>query len=68
MTDVPVTGPTPGLSIRPGEPVTVQLSVLDWPGVTVAGVAVRLVMLGALPAMTVTEAVAEPKALVAVRV
>jgi len=68
LTDVPVTTPTPGLRVRPGEPVTAQLSVLDCPTITFAGVAVKLVMVGGLPAVTVTVAVADPKLLVAVRV
>jgi len=68
LTDVPVTAPTPGLMIRPGEPVTAQLSVLVCPAVTFAGLAVKLVMVGGLPAVTVTAAVADPKLLVAVRV
>lgn len=68
MTDVPVTAPTPGLRIRLGKPVTVQLSVLGWPAVTFAGVAVKLVMVGGLPAITVTAAVVDPKSLVAVKV
>jgi hypothetical protein len=53
---------------RLGDPVTAQLSVLDCPAVTVAGVAAKLAMVGALPAVTVTEAVVDPKVLVAVRV
>lgn len=68
MTDVPVTVPGPGLMTRLGEPVTAQLSVLGWPAVTVAGVALKLVMVGALPAITVTLAAVDPKLLVAVRV
>jgi hypothetical protein len=60
MTDVPVTRPTPGLMITLGEPVTVQLSVLDWPAVTVAGVAVKWVMVGGQPTTTVTAAVLDP--------
>ena len=69
MTDIPVTLPTPGFTVSPVEPVTAQLSVLDCPGLTLAGVAVKLPMLGALPGMTVTEtaAVTDPKVFVAVR-
>ena len=69
FTDIPVTAPTPGLTLSPVEPVTAQLSTLDCPGLTFAGVAVKLAMLGALPAMTVTEttAVTDPKVFVAVR-
>lgn len=68
LTDVPVTAPTPGVTVRLGKPVTVQLSVLDWPVVTFAGVAMKLVMVGGLPARSVTEAVVDPKSLVAVKV
>ena len=70
MTDIPATAPTPGLTFSPVEPVTAQLSVLDCPGLTFAGVAVKLAILGALPGMTVTEtaAVTDPKMLVAVSV
>jgi hypothetical protein len=53
---------------RLGDPVTIQLSVLVWPAVTVAGTAAKLVMVGALPAVTVTAAMVVPKALVAVSV
>ena len=69
MADIPVTAPTPGLTLRRGEPVTAQLSVLDCPGVTFAGVAAKLPMVGGLPAttVTVTAAVTDPKLLVAVR-
>ena len=67
-TDVPVTAPTPALMARVGEPVTVQLRVLDCPLVTFAGKALKLVMVGRPPAMTVTEAVVDPEALVAFRV
>jgi hypothetical protein len=42
--------------------------VLGCPGITLAGVALKLVMLGRLPAATVTAAVMDPKALVAVSV
>jgi hypothetical protein len=49
FTDVPLTAPTEGLMVRPGEPVTVQLSVVDCPGVSVAGVALKLVMVGGVP-------------------
>jgi hypothetical protein len=68
--DVPVTvtAPTPELIARVGEPVTTQASVLDWPGVFLTGVAVKLVMVGGLPAVTVTAAVMDPKRLAAVRV
>jgi hypothetical protein len=66
--DIPVTAPTPGLMVKAGEPVTAQLSVLACPGVTFAGVAVKLAMVGALPAVTetMTEAVTDPKVFVAV--
>ena len=68
LTDVPVTVPTPESIVRAGEPVTTQFSVLDCPGATFAGVAVKAVMAGGLPTMTVTAAVEDPEALVAVRV
>jgi hypothetical protein len=53
--------------IIPVAPVTVQLSVLDWPAVTIAGALVKLVMVGALPTVTVTLAVMDPKEFVAER-
>ena len=53
---------------RIGDPVTAQLSVLAWPAFTVAGVVANFVMVGALPAVTVTEAMLVPKLLVAVSV
>jgi hypothetical protein len=55
--------------VKVGEPVTAQLSVLACPGVTFAGVAVKLAMVGALPAVTetMTDAVTDPKVFVAVR-
>src|ERR1035441_8141926 len=68
VTEVPATGPKPGFSIRPGEPVTAQLSVVGCPTVTLAGVAVKPVMVGRLPTITEIEVVANPKLLVAVRV
>jgi hypothetical protein len=67
-TDVPVTAPTPGLMVTVGDPVAVQLSVLGWPAVTLAGVAAKLAMVGGLPAATVTVAVVVPTLFVAVRV
>jgi hypothetical protein len=54
--------------VRVGEPVVVQLSVLDCPAVMFAGVALRLAIVGGLPTVTVTVAVVEPERLVAVRV
>ena len=70
LTDIPLTVPTPGLMVSPVAPVTAQLSVLDCPGLTFAGVAVKLPMAGALPVSTETEtaAVTEPKVFVADRV
>jgi hypothetical protein len=53
---------------RLGDPVTAQLSVLAWPAVTVTGDAANFVMVGALPAVTVTDAMLVPKLLVAVSV
>jgi hypothetical protein len=67
-TDVPVTAPTPALIVRVVAPVTDQPSVLEWPVDTIAGVAVKLAMVGRLPTMTVSETVVEPMLLVAVRV
>jgi hypothetical protein len=67
-TEVPVTAPTPALMLKVGAPVTTQFNVLDWPAVTLAGVAVKLVMLGAPPTVTVAIAETVPKALLAVRV
>jgi len=58
--DVPVTAPTPELMLSVGEPVTAQLSVLDCPVAMLAGFAPKLVIVGRLPAVTVTEAVALP--------
>ena len=54
--------------ISPGEPVTVQLRVLDWPGASVAGVALKLVIVGGIPTTTKAGAVVEPNWLVAVSV
>ena len=68
MADAPESVPTEGLMTRLGDPVTAQLSVLDCPAVTVAGVAAKLAMVGALPAVTVTEAVVDPVSLLAVSV
>lgn len=70
MTDVPVTETTPGFMVivRPGKPVTTQLSVLVCPGLIFDGVAVRPVMAGGFPARTVTAAVVDPKEFVAVSV
>ena len=45
-TDVPVTVPTPELMLRVGEPVTAQVSVLDWPAVMLAGDAEKLAIVG----------------------
>ena len=68
FTDVPATTPTPGLTVTLGYPVTAQLSVLDCPVATFAGMAVKKVMEGGLPAITVTEAVVDPLSLLAVSV
>jgi hypothetical protein len=67
-TDVPVTAPTPELMASDVAPDTVQLSVLVWPGVTFAGAALKLLMTGAVPAVTVTTAVVDPAVFVAVSV
>jgi hypothetical protein len=53
---------------RPGEPTTVQLSVVDWPAITVAGVALKLAMAGRLPTMTETVAETAPEEFAALRV
>jgi hypothetical protein len=66
LAEVPVTAPTPELILRVGDPVTAQLSVLDRPAVNVAGVALKLVMVGGLPTVTVALAVACPAEFVAV--
>jgi hypothetical protein len=50
LTEVPVTAPTPELMASEVAPVTVQLSVLDWPSVTAAGVALKLAIAGGFPA------------------
>jgi hypothetical protein len=68
VTEVPATGPKPGFSIRLAEPVTAQPSVVVCPGVSFAGVAVKPVIVGRLPAITETVAVTSPKLLVAVSV
>ncbi len=68
MIDVPPTLPPSGVRVRVGEPVTAQLNVTAWPAVTFDGVAVKLVMVGARPAATVTVAVVDPELLVAFRV
>jgi len=67
LVDVPMTLPTPELMLRTGEPVTAQLSVVAFPGATLAGLAVKLAMVGGLPTVTAALAVAVPKELVAVR-
>ena len=68
LTDVPVTGPMAGLMLIAGEPVGVQLRVVDCPGAIMAGIPRKFVTVGGLPAVTVTVAVDEPKGLVAVSV
>ena len=49
MTDVPLTAPTPALMARVVAPFTDQLSVLDWPVMAFAGVAVKAATTGGLP-------------------
>jgi len=61
-------GPTLGLMLRLVAPVTAQLRVLDCPEAMLAGAAAKLAMAGRLPTVTVTVAVAVPKALTPVRV
>src|ERR1017187_7609059 len=68
VTEVPATGPKPGFNIRLGEPVTAQLSVVEYPTVSFAGVAVKPVIVGRLPTITETVVVTDPKLLVAVSV
>src|ERR1039458_947476 len=68
VTEVPATGPKPGFNIRVGEPVTAQLSVVECPAVSFAGVAVKPVIVGRIPTITETVAVTDPKLLVAVKV
>jgi hypothetical protein len=68
VTEVPATGPKPGFSIRVGEPVTAQLSVVEYPTASFAGVAVKPMIVGRLPTITETVVVTDPKLLVAVSV
>ena len=68
VTEVPATGPKPGFNIRVGEPVTAQLSVVECPAVSFAGVAVKPMIVGRLPTITETVVVTDPKPLVAVSV
>jgi hypothetical protein len=68
VTEVPATGPKPGFNIRLGEPVTAQLSVVEYPTVSFAGVAVKPMIVGRLPTITETVVVTDPKLLVAVSV
>jgi len=66
---LPVTSPTPLLIVIDVEPVTVQLSVLDWPLVIERGDAVKLVITGfGAVTVTVTVCVTDPDALLAVKV
>ena len=60
MADVPVTVPIPWLMLSVVAPLTAQLSVVDWPVVTLAGAATKLVIFGRLPTVTLTEAVVDP--------
>jgi cytochrome c biogenesis factor len=48
LADVPVTVPIVGAMLNEVAPETVQLRVADWPEVTLDGVAVKLVMAGAV--------------------
>ena len=63
-----MTVPTPGLMDRAVAPDSAQLSVLDCPTITCAGTAVKLLIVGRVPAMTAAVAVVEPKVFVAVSV
>ena len=66
---VPATVPTPWSMLRLVAPVTDQDKVLLWPVTIPAGLAVKLAMVGLLPAtVTVAVSVVLPAALVAVRV
>ena len=56
LTLVPVTVPTPWSMLRLVAPLTTQESVLVWPALMLAGLAVKLVMVG-LGGVTVTVAV-----------
>jgi hypothetical protein len=47
-------------------PVTDQLSVLDCPSATLAGIAVKLLMVGRFPTVTATVTVVDPMLLLAV--
>jgi|ERR1035438_2229847 hypothetical protein len=68
--DIPVTVPIAGLMLRLVAPVTAQVSVTGEPTTTVGADAVKLVIVGALDAVTVTttDFVTGPAALLAVRV
>ena len=68
FTDDPVTAPTPGVIVTAGDPVTAQLNVLEYPSSTFAGVATKLVIVGASATTTLTEAVVLPNVFVAVSV
>jgi hypothetical protein len=58
--------PTVGVIVSVGAPVTAQLSVAGWPGAILNGLALKAVIAGAGPAVTVARAVARPYALMAV--
>src|ERR1035441_9993891 len=60
VTEVPATGPKPGFNITLGEPVTAQLSVVENPTVSFAGVAVKPVIVGRIPTITETVVVTDP--------
>ncbi len=60
MSEVPVTVPMPGSIFRLVAPVTVQASVLDWPLAIPTGVAVKLLITGFGPIVTVTVDVLVP--------
>jgi hypothetical protein len=69
LTLVPVTVPTPLSMLRAAAFAVDQLSVAESPTVIMAGVSVKLVMLGAATTVTVACAVADaPNEFVAVRV
>jgi hypothetical protein len=68
VTEVPVTGPKRGFNIRLAAPVAAHRSVVEYPAVSFAGVAVKPVIVGVLPTVTGTVVISDPKRLAAVSV
>jgi hypothetical protein len=68
LTEVPVTGPTPGAILRLAAPLTDQLRAEDWRMEICGGLAAKPAMTGGPPTVTVVVAVREPDGLPAVRV